>query len=310
MERRKANVLQTLVRYIIDTQRLLTDFNEDMSVPSSWITTRLLSLHGTLVKDSCSHLSLTRTCRKYFKNNTDPYSVWLFGARVYILTDPNDVANMYKNTATISYHSMIEQMHYMIECSQDGIDKLFAHDPSAKHNIGKGTVMVAALRTNDFHRDQLYPGPHLDDLYDGRIVPYIWNTIKRRPNAIENPTRIDMRDGTPVSLMALMVDVFDGGITSAFFGAGIWKVNPALLRDFMTWEVTNWKWTFQLPKFMSGDMIKSKDAIINTFVKWLQLPVEERQDRAYFPKAMEEMMRDIGVSEEDMAKTIMLHFWA
>ncbi|KAF2704074.1 cytochrome P450 [Pleomassaria siparia CBS 279.74] len=217
---------------------------------------------------------------------------------------------MYKNTATISYHSMIKEMHYMIECSQEGINTLFTLDPSAKHNIGMGTPMVPALMTNEFHRRQLYPGPHLDNLYDGKIIPYIWNTINRRPTAIENPTRIDISDGTPVSLMGLMVDVFDGGITSAFFGVGIWKVHPTLLRDFMTWEITNWKWTFQMPKVISGDMMKAKDSIVNTFVKYLQLPTEERNDRSYFATAMEEMMRDVGISELDMAKTMMLHFWA
>lgn len=232
------------------------------------------------------------------------------GTRIYVLTDPNDVANMYKNTETISYHSMIKQMHYMIDCSQEGIDLLFTLDPSAKHNIGMGIPMVPALMTNEFHRRQLYPGPHLDNLYDGKIIPYIWNTINRQPTEIENPTRIDMSDGTPISLMALMVDMFDGGITSAFFGKGIWKVHPNLLRDFMTWEITNWKWTFQMPKFISGEMTKAKDAIVDAFFKYLQLSLEERGDRSYFAEAMEEMMRDVGVSELDMAKTIMLHFWA
>ncbi|KAF2474021.1 cytochrome P450 [Lindgomyces ingoldianus] len=217
---------------------------------------------------------------------------------------------MYKNTTTISYHSMIKEMHHMIGVSNDGISKLFTINPSHKHNVGMSVPTVPALMTNEYHRQQLSPGPHLDDLFGKKILPYIWNTLERRPTAIENPQRITMGNGTPVSLMALMVDLFDGGITSAFFGAAIWEVNPVLLRDFMVWEVTNWKWTFSMPRIISGDMVQAKDAIVNTFVKYLQLPVDKRSDSAFFVKSMEKMMRDSDVNVEDMAKTVMLHFWA
>ncbi|KAF2274903.1 uncharacterized protein EI97DRAFT_434811 [Westerdykella ornata] len=262
-------------------------------------------LQRLLLKDSTNI-----PARNYFNDDKEPYSVWLAGARIYVLTNPEDVAYMYKNTTTISYHSMIKQMHYMMAVSDDGVKKLFTLDPSAKHNANMGNPMVPALMTNEYHRQQLYPGPHLDDLLDKRILPYIWNTLNRKPVAIENPRRIDLTDGTPVSLMALMVDLFDGGITSAFFGAAIWEVNPDLLHDFMAWEVTNWKWTFSMPDVISGDMLRAKNAIVNTFIKYLELPHVKRSDSAFFPKAMEQMLRDVDVGMEDMAKTIMLHFWA
>ncbi len=232
------------------------------------------------------------------------------GTRIYVLTDPNDVANMYKNTATISYDSMIKEMHTLMECSEEGVETMFAIDPSAKHNISMGTPVGSAKMANEFHRHQLLPGPLFDDLFEGKILPYIWNTVNRRPTAIENPTRIDLSDGSPVSLLALMVDIFDGGFTSAFFGAAIWKIHPTLMRDFMVWETTNWKWIFQMPKTISGDMIKAKDAIVNTFAEYVKVPANEREDSSYFTKAMEEMLRDIGVCELDMAKALMLHFWA
>src|SRR4051794_6352247 len=87
-------------------------------------------------------------------------------------------------------------------------------------------------------------------------------------------------------------------------------MNPHLIKAFRQWERTNWKFMFQLPEFISKNMMAGRDEIIHTFVLYFRLPPEERKDCGYFMKPAEKMVRDLGCNEQHMAKIFMLQLWA
>ncbi len=248
--------------------------------------------------------------RQYFKYTREPYSVWIAGMRIYICPSPDDVAGLYRNTTTVSYHNIIKDMYRWIGISQDGFEKMFTLDESAKHNLDMGHPQAPAIMVNEYHRRQTKPGELFDDLLHKRTIPRVNESLKALSDG-SNPSIIQKSaDGITVSLLRLCMDLFLRGSTTSFLGKKIWEVNPDLLDSFMVWERTNWKYMFQMPDIISGDMLGARDDIINTFVKYLRIPAEERSDSNYFVKSTETMMRDVGCSEEDMARVLMLHFWA
>ncbi|KAK9423449.1 putative Cytochrome P450 [Seiridium unicorne] len=248
--------------------------------------------------------------RVYFNDSKEPYSVWIAGTRIYICSSPDDVASLYRNTTTISYHNVIKDMYRWIGVTEDGFNKMFTVEPASKHNIGMPHPQAAAIMINEYHRRQTKPGELFDDLLHKRFIPGINLALDRVANGDSPAVVGGAKNATTVSLLGLCTDVFLRGTTTAFLGQRIWEVNPRLLDSFALWERTNWKYMFQMPNAISGDMLRSRDGIIDSFVKYLKVPVGERTDSNDFTKSVEAMMRDVGCCEQDMARIFMLHFWA
>ncbi|KAK8047542.1 hypothetical protein PG996_015606 [Apiospora saccharicola] len=248
--------------------------------------------------------------RKYFGDSKEPYSVWIAGTRIYICTSPDDVADLYRNTTTISMHTVIEDMYRWIGVSDSGFRAMFAIDASAQHNIGLRTPEAPAVMINEYHRQQTKQGELFDDLLHTRIIPEFEKELRCIIDGSSPSIVSRSSNGVVVSLLQLCTSAFQSSTTTAFLGRKIWEVNPNLLQSFMVWERTNWKYLFQMPALMSQDMLKARDDIINSFVSYLEIPETERDDRNFFVKSIETMMRDVGCNEKDMAKVLMLHFWA
>ncbi|PVH94312.1 cytochrome P450 [Periconia macrospinosa] len=201
-------------------------------------------------------------------------------------------------------------MYRWIHISQDGIDRMFAVSLSAAHNADLPKPQAAAFVINHYLRLQVHPGENFDDLLHRRITPSIVRTLEFE-NFLDHPTILARsKEGVTVSLLELCNELFVHGTTDAFLGKAIWKVNPNFLDAFKRWERTNWKYMFQMPEFMSKDMILARDEIIKSFILYFRLSPEERSDCNYFMKAAEKMVKDVGCNEEDTARIFMLYFWA
>jgi hypothetical protein len=123
---------------------------------------------------------------------------------------------------------------------------------------------------NNYHRVQLQPGASFDDLLNNRTIPSIEHTL-RFDASLDHPAVLARsKDGVTISLLAMCNELFVWGTSEAFLRKAIFKVNPNLLNAFRRWERTNWKCMFQMPEFMSRDMIATKEEIINTFYQLLQ----------------------------------------
>jgi hypothetical protein len=248
--------------------------------------------------------------RKYFNGSTEPYGIWIAGTHLYICSSPEDVASLYRNTTTISYHNIIKDMYRWIGVTEYGFQKMFDVDPGSKHNIGMASPQAPAFMINEYHRRQTKPGELFQDLLNKRLIPGIDQALEAVSDG-SNPSVVGTAPGgTTISLLGLCINIFLRGTTTAFLGQKIWEVSPKLLDSFYAWERTNWKYMFQMPSMISGDMLRARDEIINSFVKYLEIPAEERADSNAFIKSIEAMMKDVGCNEQDMARVFMLHFWA
>ncbi|CAG9944856.1 unnamed protein product [Clonostachys rosea f. rosea IK726] len=248
--------------------------------------------------------------RNYFGGSDTPFSVTVGGVQIYICCAPEDVARLYRNTTTISYQHVVEDMYRGIGFTGSAFNKMFHIDPSAKHNIGMSHPLPPCHMIVEYHRRQLKSGEPTDELLQNRVRP----GIDRRLQGVVEGTSFSIIGSsgceTTVSLLKLCTDLFLHSAATAYLGQKIWHVNPKFLDYFEVWERESWKYMFKMPAFMSRDMIWARDGIINTFAKYLSIPAEARSDCSDFVRSVEVMLRDVGLAEQDMAKVFLLYFWA
>ena len=113
-----------------------------------------------------------------------------------------------------------------------------------------------------------------------------------------------------VSLLDLCIDLFIAEDTDIYFGPDLRQMQPELIGAFQDWEQCNWKFLFQLPDIFAQDMLQAKEFITESFTKFYQLPRHERPNLIFLIDAVEDMLREAGLSEDEMGKFTLLHYWA
>lgn len=201
-------------------------------------------------------------------------------------------------------------MYRWIGVSDDGFNRIFTLDPSSRHNAALPSPQAPDTMIVEYLRLQTKPGVLLDDMLYNRQIPAIDRVLQAVLDGSSTSVVARSGEGNTVSLLQLCADMFLRGTATAFLGVKIWEAAPTFLDSFELWERTNWKYMFQLPDIVSGDMLQARDGMINAFIKYLDIPEGERTDRNYFVKSIEAMMRDVGCDKHDMGKVFMLHFWA
>ncbi|KAK8867690.1 cytochrome P450, partial [Apiospora arundinis] len=247
---------------------------------------------------------LTPETRRYFRGSRETYSLWIAGTRIYICSSPEDVASLLGNTTTVANPNLINLMRWL-GVSEEGVTRFFQVDPAAQHDIGTGKPQAPVSMMDGFHRRQLKSGPLVEDLIHRRLLPEVDRTLKN----LEDDAK-PSADGISESLLRICIDMFIGGAITAFLGDQIRESCPALVSAFITWERTCWKWAFKMPAVLSRDMLQARDGMVNAFVGYLDIPADDRQDAAYFIKATEAMLRDVGICDTgDIARILVVQFF-
>ena len=228
---------------------------------------------------------------------------------IYIITCPDDVQHLYKLTETISWLRFVQDIYRWIGISQPNINKLWQPptvEQKIKHPMRK---LPPNQMVEEYQFHQLLPGEKLDKIAT-TFVTHVnekirWELLQKQCASLDPSS-----DALTLSLMDWTADVFLHTTTEIYWGKSIWKVAPNLIQSFLKWEETNWKYVFQLPKFLSRDMYAAKDQLVDAFARYFRQPSSERGDATYFVKTAENELRDIGFDDSDLGKANMLQHWA
>ena len=239
-----------------------------------------------------------------------PYSIWVAGRRLYIVNHPTDIARLYCNETTLSFTSMVVNLHQNIGIAPRGIGLLFNQSAEPLGDSLSAKTTIGAIV--EYHRRQLTPGrAEFKYLMETSIV----NCIEKIMNfhdgkEIQHFVREISPEGTTVSLMEMCEEIFIIGIPDAWLGMEWFKTDPSAKFSMVQWERVNWKFIYELPAFASQDMIKAKETIISSLEEYFKVPLVRRGDVSYFVRSVEAMLLNVGMSERDIARVMMLQFWA
>ncbi|KAL3431349.1 putative cytochrome P450 [Aspergillus tetrazonus] len=245
---------------------------------------------------------------KQLGNTREPFTLTLAGKTMYIIADPKDAAELIRNSHSLS--TLTTELYTRMGIPQAVIERLFTVYPDAPFNArSNARPMHATDAMIEMYRAHLSPGAQLDEFLERDVTARILNAFVKIPGPF-NKVRRDAGGPAVVSLHELCCEAFVKGIVGAYYGDLIFSLNPGLIAQFMVWEKVNWKLLFGLPSFLSGDMLAARKGLVDGFVAYFDLPRAERRHENYWVNGVEDSLRWLNVSNEDIARIFMLQTWA
>ncbi|GFF33514.1 25-hydroxycholesterol 7-alpha-hydroxylase [Aspergillus udagawae] len=259
--------------------------------------------------------ALLSRARNYYNNIQDPFALTIANSLIYVITKPQDVAEAYRNTDTLSFNEFVQAM--MRACGNTESCVKAMYNPLSKDKPGFPNPHGKPLATlaRQMHIHQLYPGDNLDFL-EKQFLDWVeprltMDALKREcPYAIQSDLPTAKKDdGIVLPLMQWCSDYFTRAGQRAYFGPSMDGIDPKLPQTFIIFDELSWQVLYQYPDFLAGEMKSARNAIQRALKTYIQLPQETRQGDAWFTKAMENEMRALGISEDDIATMLVTIYW-
>lgn len=237
-------------------------------------------------------------------------SITLAGETLYVITGARGIAEIHRNSETITWDNLVREMYSIVGLSSRSVDNMFRqeHRKPFPRDYKTPTGSLHEMST-EYHRRQLLTTEN-SEIIAQRVISGLqtslsWNELKQNPACSRKS-----EESITLSLWDWCNEVIIKGFISTYYGSSIFEINPNLLQAMMKWESTNWKLVYKLPGFMTRDMRTAKNEIIDTLCKYFETPQEQRPDALYFITVMENDMRIAGLSNREIAGIHMLHLWA
>ncbi len=258
-------------------------------------------------QDSTKQLTIHR---EFFNNN--PCTLTIAGTKLYLITQPDHFAEVYRNTTSLSFDKFVRGLHESFLMSPAGIEKMWevpmAHEKHLAPVVG-GRNKHLLQRSTDFHRLQLLPGPRLQALNERFLASIArgtkWSNL---PQSCILSSTSD--DEMVVSLYKWCGEVLVDAASRAFYGDVLVETEPQLIRDFLAFDEFSWMSLYQYPAYFAGAMTAPRDRVMQAFDRYVALPSERKLDSAYYTKALEEEQVKAGMLSRDRAIGFQIFHWA
>ncbi|KAI4223402.1 MAG: hypothetical protein L6R40_008506 [Gallowayella cf. fulva] len=165
-----------------------------------------------------------REVRRWSDGSHEPYALTLSGETVYIITDPEDISAVYKNSKTLIFDGFVRNLMVTMEVQPSTIDKIYqvpdrsamgpaarTRNPGAKHFIDL---------THDRYVSQLSPGPRLDVLKSGFLQHMALELQMDRLPRRRCPPAATTRDPRPFRCYACVATLSSHATPISFSGSG------------------------------------------------------------------------------------------
>ena len=246
----------------------------------------------------------------YFGNTREPYRITVAGKSIYVLTNPNDVQELYKNTVSISWLRFVQDLYRWIGFSPQTMENLWKNPTQEQMAVNPVRNSPPNDMVVEYERRQLLPGPNLDRLA-AVLLEHITKITSQNYLDMERPFVLERdTDSVQVNLMEWTSHSIIHAMTEIYWGQAIFQAEPDIVPAFMRWEALTWKYVFQLPRFISKDMYASRDQLIGAFAKYFSIAKADRKDTNWFVSTSEAELRDIGLDDRDVGRVHMLQHWA
>ena len=246
---------------------------------------------------------------RYFEHSSGPFAMTLAGEKVYVATSASDINAVWNDSKTLSLDAIAMELFTLIGISQRGREALFEVCESARYNVGFPKAGNVQERVQDFHKQQLHNGPRLEALMSEKVVPGLLRFLDfsdpRHPAVTSRSA-----SSVTVSLFELCVHAIIAEDTDAYFGPKLREMASGIVDAFVEWEYTNWKFVMQMPALLSRDMLRCKATAVDAFEAYYRVPRSERPGASHFVVLLEDMLREAGLKEKEIAMFTFLHYWA
>ena len=228
-----------------------------------------------------------------------------------MITDPRDVNEVYNNKGSLTYESFLGDIMSSFGTSARGVEKILQRKPLIDAN------------DNPYHKSQSI-SQTAHDLQvrqtqgkDLKILGEYFEEFAQQCLSIENMTDEnanifaikDTDFSCILSLKRLTAEVFINAGQKAYFGESLSDINPSLPYRLIEFDELSWQVFYGYPKRLRRRLNKISEEILDSINKYLELPPENRQGKAWFTNALEHEFRKAHLSNHDIASQMLLLYW-
>ncbi|KAL8977952.1 MAG: hypothetical protein Q9205_006351 [Flavoplaca limonia] len=246
--------------------------------------------------------------RKTLRNNREPFAITVGGSTIYVLTMPNDVADAYRNTSSLSFDVFVQVMMRNLGSSTQSIRAMFSPMPADKDGFPNPHGKPLGRLARELHTTQLYPGENLTKL-DNKFIESFGAQLNFEKMAESTYATRDEKGGITAPLLRWSSDLFTRAGQTAYFGDLLGTMDPELTWTFLEFDDLSWQILFQYPRIISHRVHTARERLTAVLEKYFSVPAEDRGEQAWFTHAMEHEMRTIGISTHDIATMMTTIYW-
>lgn len=237
----------------------------------------------------------------------------LAGRTFYVLTNTRDISECNKNLNTLSFDVFVKELMLNCGCSPSSVDKMCQEPPiyvdgSTTTTLNPSRKSISRLSL-DFHHTQLLPGPNskVEELIRS-MLSYLdtmvtWENLRADSHYLKENLK-EKENEVHVSLRRFCGKILIEAATASYFGRTFSDIDPDIVNVFHKFDSEVWKLIYNYPRQLSKGVRFARDRLVAVLTAHFQLPQSQRQGEAWFTKALEEEQRRIGLTEKEMATTI------
>lgn len=252
--------------------------------------------------------------REYLGNTHEPFTLTIAGERIYIVFAPDDVSAVYRNNTTLEFDTHVQDLFKSFDGSADGIRKLRMPHHSTGSQSKDSTVAVdsdvapppqdsVGLHIRQSYKQQLQPGDKLDILEVN-----ILQSLKKSFDGIHAKC-ISQGETTLSILQVTKATLLDTG-TAALYGDQLVSVSPDFITHFSNFDTNSWMLLYHYPAPLARSCNVPKRKVLSAFTEFFSLPPSSRSNVAPFLQTIEAEQRKILLSNEDIASSAFIFYWA
>lgn len=245
---------------------------------------------------------LLRRCRLYFGNSREPFFLTLGGRRLYILTSPEDVSTLFKDTSAFTFDIAVADFMGQFGCAKQTALDVYQRprseddDPAIKLGYQNPSGKSMAHLNNDYLHLQ-FAGKQSVEVIDKVCgLLHEWTSEKH----LEGPAVLSTTgDAKTVSIYKWSQEVLMQVATRGIFGVELLEQSPNLFTDFLYFDEENWRLWYKAPG--SKPVNDAKEKLVDAFEQYMSIPREERPDMAPVIDYYERTKLVKGIPKRDIA---------
>jgi hypothetical protein len=231
------------------------------------------------------------------------------GVKSYILTNPKDVGEAYRNTESLSFDIYLQATMRTLGSTESVVKRMYTPLSDTKSGFPNPQNKCLALLSRDIHIHQLFPGENLKIL-GTKLSGWFDKHLVADVIAEERSYTTLRGNDVVIPLMKFCSDMTTSAGQEAFFGKKLGQREPNLVRDFLEFDDISWQLLLQYPPMFCRDMLAAKDKICHALQRHFDVPMEERAtEDTFFVRTMETEMRQLGLNSEDISILMMTVYW-
>lgn len=254
--------------------------------------------------------ALTRLCltchRQYFGDSRQPFAITLLGTKLYILTNPRDISEAYRNSSSLSFDIFVKHLIRTCGSSKHVVERLYQHpQPPSEHRKSLGKAL------HDFQVHQSSPGQNLENL-SVAFVEYFEKSLVFADVTVNSQYNLKASgkvNTATLSLSKWCAEVVINASQRAYFGDFLFEADPNLAQTFVEFDTLSWQLLYHFPRLISRKMHAAKERLIDALTCYFEKPVEKRTGAAWVTQLIEKEMRELGLTDREMGTLMMLQYW-